>query len=265
MGLAPRLRWMPGRDRDAAAASRMHGIRRLRDAQARLWSEGAAARELRASLISLAALLGTDVKDSTGATVGRVQDVLVHWTNAAAYPRVTAVVVRAGRHDVTIGARWIEASEHSTVALRSSAAYARSAERRPGEVALARDVLDRQIVGADGVDVLRPADVYLASVKGHVELVGIEVGPRALLRRLGPKRLRSRFRPERVIDWATVRSFTPALGDDVRTRGRRPDLAGRTGSQLELDVAGKQSRALRASEVRSALRESEDSGDGAAS
>ena len=265
MRLAPRLRWMPGRDRDTAAASSLHGVRRLRDAQARLWSEGAAARELRSSLISLAALLGTDVKDSTGATVGRVRDVIVHWTRAAAYPRVTAVVVRAGRHDVTIGARWIEAAGHSTVALRSSAAYARSAERRPGEVALARDVLDRQIVGADGVDVLRPADVYLASVKGHVELVGIEVGARALLRRLGPKRLRSRFRPQRVIDWATVRSFTPALGDDVRSRGRRSELAGLTGTELELGIAGNESRALRATQVRSALRESEDGSDGAAS
>jgi hypothetical protein len=259
------LTWLPGRDRDRAAASRLHGIRRLRDQAARSWPESAAARELRGSLISLAALLDTGVKDPTGATVGRVRDVIVHWTTTAAYPPVTAVVVRTGRHDVTIGARWIEASGSSNVALRSSAAYARSAELRPSEVALARDVLDRQIVGADGADILRPADVYLASVGGQVELVGIEVGPRALLRRLGPKRLRAHFRPERVIDWATVRCFTPALSESASSRGRRSDLAGRAGTQLELDVTGQDSRALRASEVRSALQDSEDGRDGAAS
>ncbi len=265
MGLAPRLRWLPGHDRDPAAASRVHAIRRLREEEGRLWRERAAARELGGSLISLAALLGSGVKDPSGATVGRVRDVIVHWTTAAAYPPVTALVVRAGRRDVTIGARWIEASGHSTVALHSSAAYARSTEHRPGEVALARDVLDRQVVGADGADVLRPADVYLAYVRDRVELVGIEVGPRALLRRLGPKRLRAHFRPERVIDWATIRAFTPALGDDVRSRGRRSELAGRAGSQLELDIAGSESRPLRASEVRSALRDSQGGSDGAAS
>ena len=141
----------------------------------------------------------------------------------------------------------------------------RSAQRRHGEVALAHDVLDRQIVGADGVDALRPADVYLASLADRVELVGIEIGPRALLRRLGLRRLRGRIRPQRVIDWATVRSFTPVLGDSTHSRGRRSALAGLTGTEIELDVAGRQSRGLSPSEVRSALREAQDRLDGGSS
>jgi sporulation protein YlmC with PRC-barrel domain len=34
----------------------------------------------RGSLISLAALLGSDVKDSAGSTVGRLRDIVVRWT-----------------------------------------------------------------------------------------------------------------------------------------------------------------------------------------
>jgi hypothetical protein len=64
---------------------------------------------------------------------------------------------------------------------------------------------------------VRPADVYLATVDGRVELVGIDVGVRTLLRRLGPKRLRSRLQLCRP---------SPA-GYDHRVRGwgsqRNPD------------------------------------------
>jgi hypothetical protein len=43
---------------------------------------------------------------------------------------------------------------------------------------LARDVLDRQVIDAGGVQIVRPADLYLAAVEDRIELVGIEVGIR---------------------------------------------------------------------------------------
>ncbi len=129
-------------------------------------------------------------------------------------------------------------------------------------MALAHDVLDRQVVGGDGVDMVRPADVYLVCVHGHVELVGIDVGVRALLRRLGPRRLRGRIRPRRVIDWASVRSFSPTRDDGVPRRRRRPELAGKTGAGLQLGVAAEELSELGASEVESALRASRGESDG---
>lgn len=209
---------------------------------------------LEGSLISLAAVLGTEVKDSAGATIGQLRDVVVRWTRAGSYPAVTAIVVRAGKRDAVIGARWVELSGPSSVRLHSSAVYAHAIDRHPADVALAHDVLDRQVVDADGVQIVRPSDVYLATVDGRIDLVGIEVGIRALLRRLGPKRLRSRFRPDRVIDWATIRSFSPARADGLRFPGRRSDLAGQAGSGLLLDGSTGEVRRLRASEIEAALR-----------
>ncbi len=236
----------------------------LREQRARRWRESAAARELEGSLISLAAVLGTEVRDAAGDVVGSLRDVVVHWTSTAAYPHAKAIIVRAGKHDVLIGARWVEVSAPASVRLRSSAAYARDVERHRADVALARDVLDRQVVDRDGKQLVRPADVYLAAVNGRIDLVGIEVGPRALLRRIGPRRLRARVRPERVIDWATIRSFSPVRGDGVRSRGRRSELAAQTGAVLELDVAAGELRELRASDIESALRSAVDkSADGA--
>jgi hypothetical protein len=122
---------------------------------------------------------------------------------------VRAIVVKNGKLEVVIGARWLEVVSPSAVRLRSSRAYASAASRHRGDVALAHDVLDRQVVDADGVQILRPSDIYLAAVGDRIELVGIEVGVRALARRLGPRRLRGRVRVGRAIDWGSISAFAP--------------------------------------------------------
>ncbi len=251
-------KWLPGKERDPAAAARVSAVAQLREERARRWRESAAAHELEDSLISLAAILGTDVRDSGGEVVGRLRDVVVHWSDAAEYPTATAVIVRSGRRDLLIRASWVEASPPASVRLRSSAAYARAVERHPGDVALAHDVLDRQVVDKDGTQLVRPSDVYLAAVDGRIDLVGIEVGPRALLKRLGPRRMRTRVRPERFIDWATIRSFAPVHPGGIRARGHRPDLAGQTGSVLELEVSSGEIRELQASDIEAALRDADE-------
>jgi Mg/Co/Ni transporter MgtE len=83
----------------------------------------------------------------------------------------------------------------------------REFQRREGEVLLARDILDHQLVDTDEVQVIRAADLYLAQVGDQVRLVGVDVSLQTLLRRLGPKRFRWHPTPDRVIDWAAVESF----------------------------------------------------------
>jgi hypothetical protein len=207
-------------------------------------------------LISLAALIGSEVLDSAGKPVGRLQDVIVHWTRASAYPELKAIVIRVGSSDVTVRARWVEISAPASVRLRSTAAYARAVEREAADVALAHDVLDRQVVDTDGMQIVRPADLYLVNIDGRTELAGIEVGVGALLRRMGPRRLRHRFRPKRVIDWSTVRAFSP-VRESGAGRGRRSELAGETGVGLALAVTEGELRHLRASEVETALHEAQ--------
>lgn len=213
-----------------------------------------AARQLEGSLLSLAALLGSPVRDPDGHSVGELRDVFVHWTAGTSHPPVTAVVIRAGSHDVSVGGRWLEATAPASIRLHSAKAYARAVKRHPGEVALAHDVLDHQIVDAVGTEIVRPSDVYLATVRGRLELVGIEVGPAALLRRLGPKRLRGRIRPQRVIDWGAIRGFAPRPGEDERAPRSRTAVAGQPGAAIALDRTAAEVKPLRPSETQSALR-----------
>jgi hypothetical protein len=234
----------------------------VRERRERTARDRVAARALEGALVSLAALLGTNVEDPDGRTVGRLVDVVVHWTKSTSYPTVSSVVIRAGHNDLVVGVRWVTIAPPNTVRLRSAAAHVRAATRHPAEVALAHDVLDRQVVDAEGVQIVRPSDVYLAPMNDSIELIGIEIGPGALLRRLGPKRLRSRLRPQRVIDWATIQGFAPARSDGDPSHGHRSDLAGQAGAGLVLDVSAGEIRRWHASEVQAALEAAQENSAG---
>ena len=260
-----RVTWIPGRERRPIKASRFAEIARLREKRESRASDRSAGRALEGSLLSLAALLGTDVRDPEGRSVGRVRDVVVHWTTRDAYPPVRAIVLRAGKADFIVGARWLEASPPATVRLRRPHAYVSEVDRRRDDVALAHDVLDRQVVDASGVQVVRPADLYLAAAGDRIELVGAEVGVGALFRRLGPRSLRSRIRPERVIDWASISAFVPARPDGSDGRGRRSYMAGAAGAGIELDRSAGEVPRLRPAEVQQALEQLRDDGAGGSS
>jgi hypothetical protein len=246
--------WTPGHDRSAVSATHFRKLAQIRERREQQTRERLAARQLQGSLLSLAALVGGEVKDPNGDTVGELRDVVVSWTAGAPYPRMTAIVVRSGKRDLLIGASWIEVSPPASVSLRSSRAFARAVERHPSDVALAHDVLDQQVVDSNGTQIVRPADVYLAQADGHFEAVGIEVGVGALFRRLGPKRLRRRVRPQQVIDWRDIASFAPVRDDGKPRRGRRSDVAGQTGAGLALGGEASDVKRLHPSEVRAALR-----------
>jgi sporulation protein YlmC with PRC-barrel domain len=249
--------WTPGHDRHNVSNAHSRQLRRLRALGEKSARERVAARELEGALLSLAALLGSPVNDPDGHPVGELRDVVVNWTAGTSYPTVTAIVMRTGRRDITISGRWLEVEAPASIRLRSANAYARAVKRRSGDVALAHDVLDHQVVDAAGTQIVRPSDVYLATVDGRVELVGIEVGLRALLRRLGPKRLRGRVRPQRVIDWGSIRGFAPRPGEDERAPRSRTRLAGRPGAGIALDGTSADVKPMRPSEARAALQRSE--------
>ncbi len=77
--------------------------------------------------------------------------------------------------------------------------------------------MDRQLLDVDGRRVIRASDLYLADLGGAVRLVGLDVSVESLLRRLGPRRLRTRPTPERVVDWAAIHPLG-AAGGGVKLR-----------------------------------------------
>jgi CBS domain-containing protein/sporulation protein YlmC with PRC-barrel domain len=173
------------------------------------------------AIVSLAGLLGRPVRNQQGQEIGRLEDVVARWADGQVYPPVSGLVIRVGRRLAFVPASAIDRVSHAEVSLRSSRLDLRDVVRRPGEVLLARDVLDHQLVDVEGVQVIRAADLYLAEVLGRIRLVGADVSTATLLRRLGPRRWRPRPTPDRVIDWAAIQPFNePTDPDDPATKVR---------------------------------------------
>jgi CBS domain-containing protein len=164
-------------------------------------------RAVREAIVSLAGLLNSPVVHQGGGEIGRVVDIVARFSGEQAYPPVTGLIVKVGRRQVWLDANLVAQLGHREITLRSARVDLRDFERREGELLLARDVLDHQLVDVDGVQVIRAADLYLAPAQGRIRLVGVDVSAQTLLRRLGPARLRGRPTPDRVIDWAAIQPF----------------------------------------------------------
>ena len=205
-------------------------------------------RTIAGEVISLANLLGTPVVDVDGSRIGRVNDVAVHWEVGTAYPRVSGVLVSLSKglallseSDVTL--------EQSKVRLRSSQMSVAKPVRNEGDIALARDVLDSQLVDVKGVQVVRASDVYLFRLPNGWELAGVDVGSWAYARRLLRKRRRCPP-PRRAIDWADLQTFVPRAGGEGPPRLTGPAAAaGAVGGAIQLGSPAKELHKLHAKEV----------------
>ena len=159
---------------------------------------GVFAREL----ISLANLVGAPVMSSDGKRLGRVGDVIARWREGTARPVVVGVLTKVGRGTVLIDIADATLSQASVKV--DAKATTRVAPGSDGDhIALAREVMDHQIVDTDGVQVVRSSDVYLAATALGWEVGGIDVGMWSLARRLLPRRHNCPA-PDRAIDWIEI-------------------------------------------------------------
>jgi magnesium transporter len=161
------------------------------------------------NLLSVAGLVGSPIV--VGTRAGRIVDLVVRHQAVDTYPEITGFVVRVGRRLLFAGTRdVIGLTAGALPALRTVASDLPVFEARTDDIRLAADVLDRQIIDLDGAHVIRAADLYLAVIGGALRLIALDTSVRTLIRRLGPRRLRSNPAPQRVIDWSDVTSFTSA-------------------------------------------------------
>jgi hypothetical protein len=108
--------------------------------------------------------------------------------------------------------------------LRKAKLDLRRFERRPEEVLLKRDLLDRQLINVEGARLVRANEIELALVAGSWRVVGVDTGPAGRLRRLLPKPLGAHIATGEFLDWAGVEPFVGHV-PTVRLRVPHPKLA----------------------------------------
>ena len=130
----------------------------------------------------LTEVLGKYLVDNNNRRVGRVVDLVADVSQT--FPPVVGVEVRVdGRRKVVPYSQIAEL--HPVVTLRPGAGDGGELPMREEYRRLGADFLDRQIVDVQGHRVVRVNDLRLADFDGKLRLIGVDVGLRGLLRRIG--------------------------------------------------------------------------------
>jgi CBS domain-containing protein len=174
-------------------------------------------------LLHLSLLLGGQVRDADGLRLGKVDDLIVR-LGSDDYPPVTGALATIAGRAVFVPAELITTIAAKVVTIRKSPLDLQPFTRRPQEVLLKEDVLDRQLINVDGARLVRTNEIEIARLDGWYRVVGVDTGPRGLFRRLIPRRFADTIQPGGFLDWASVEPFTGHV-PTVRLRVPHPKLA----------------------------------------
>jgi hypothetical protein len=174
-------------------------------------------------ILHLSTVLGSPLRDSDGERLGKVEDLIVR-LGGVGYPPITGVLVTVAGRQSYLGVERVSDIGAGGVVLRKAKLDLRHFERRPEEVLLGRDLLDRQLINVEGARLVRANEIELALVAGSWRVVGVDTGPRGGLRRLLPKPLGAHIATGEFLDWAGVEPFVGHV-PTVRLRVPHPKLA----------------------------------------
>jgi CBS domain-containing protein len=142
-------------------------------------------------VLALTDHLGQDLVDGDGRRVGQVRDLAVRLDEP--FPRVVALVARVEGRTRRVPWEDVATFEGAQVALRGELAPGDGQAERPGELWLARDVVDHQVVDLDQRRIARVGDVELTREGSELRIVAVDIGLAAVLRRLRLRRLARRL------------------------------------------------------------------------
>ncbi len=158
--------------------------------------------------VMLTQLLRSPVFNPTGEELGRLEDLIVKLdSGGGGYPPVTGIKVRFGGRDVFVGIKSVETLAPGEVRLNTPTLDTGAFQRRPGEVLLAADVLGRHLMDVARGRIVQAHDLVLSPTDDGWRLIGVDRSPRAMLRRLVPRRGRPDLRKHAILDWKDVQPF----------------------------------------------------------
>jgi magnesium transporter len=203
------------------------------------------------TFLYLSQVIGRPVYNGGGERIARIKDVVARLEALTAggelalqqFPAISGLVANIEKREIFISWSRVTSLTSNGACLRGSDISMQTFVRREGEVLLARDVLDKQLIDIDGRRVIRANDLQLYSADGVVRLTAVDVSGEALLRRLAWGRLfvgtpvpsdppregngklrRRRMAPTRLIAWADIEPLRAGV-PDVRLRLSHERLA----------------------------------------
>ena len=153
-------------------------------------------------MLYLSQIINRLITDAEGDKVAVIKDLVVRYGDED-YPLLIGILGRFSRRRFFIPWERIAEFNETGARLQVDVLDLRPFTRRDGEILLAKDVLDKQLIDVDGKRVVRVNDVQLIEVAGMWRVTGADVSLQGFLRRLLPSGLYGKRLVE-VIDWADV-------------------------------------------------------------
>lgn len=154
-------------------------------------------------MLYVSQILNRPVFDIRDEKIAVIKDVIVRYGDEE-YPPLVGLVARYRRRNFFMPSRDLKGLSLNGAKMTSAILDLTPFQREEGEVLLAKDVLDNQLIDVDGKRVVRVNDVQLIEAGGVWRVSGADVSLQGFVRRLMPKGFYGSDRPVEVIDWKDV-------------------------------------------------------------
>lgn len=162
----------------------------------------------------LSELLKQPVLDPTGEILGQVKDIIV--VKGDPLPRMSALIVERKGQAYQIPWPQLNLFNKRIISSYLSLGQTPAYSMNDDDLLAVRDLLDKQIVDANGAKVVRVNDIKLEGYGKDVVLIAVDVGMRGILRRLGVERSSEQFLqffntnlPSNLISWNYIQHLQP--------------------------------------------------------
>ena len=192
------------------------------------------------AIVHVSAVAGSPLLDSAGERLGQVEDVVAQLDSGEDRPPVIGLKARIGGRELFVPASRIERLEPDAARTATTKLNLAQFERRPGEVLLRADLLDRSLINVETARLVRAREVELVCEDGTWRVAGIDPSFRTRLWRLLPRRFRGHDTEHtQFIAWENMEPFVAHVPTSrlklasrtTRTTAPGPDRRPRRGRQ----------------------------------
>ncbi len=168
------------------------------------------------SELFVSGILKKPILDPKGDELGRVKDLVI--VKGEPFPKVSALIIE--KKNKIFKLPWTDLNIFNKRII-SANVYGETLQPydfNEKDLLLVRDILDKQIVDANGAKVVRVNDVKLQGYNSEAVLIAVDVGARGIMRRLGVERggedlmkLFKKHLPYNLISWNYIQPLEPKL------------------------------------------------------
>lgn len=135
-------------------------------------------------MIYLSQLLHVPIIDNRQEVIGKIKDLIAE-ADHNGYPAIKGIIFEKAKELCFIPFSCIENMSRAEVTLKKSDCWKINYQLHSSDIALLKDILDKQIFDVQGIRVVRVNDIQLSKIDNKFFAVGIDISNKALYRRLG--------------------------------------------------------------------------------